>query len=35
MPSFADDLTPEQVRSIEGYILSRARESARATAAKH
>jgi quinohemoprotein ethanol dehydrogenase len=36
MPSFANDLTAAQVRSIEGYILSRARESAMAdAAAKH
>jgi len=36
MPSFSNDLTAAQVRSIEGYILSRARESALAdAAAKH
>jgi quinohemoprotein ethanol dehydrogenase len=36
MPSFSDDLTPAQVRSIEGYVLNRARESAHAdAAAKH
>jgi quinohemoprotein ethanol dehydrogenase len=36
MPSFSEDLTSAQVRSIEGYILSRARESAQADAAgKH
>ena len=36
MPSFAGDLTAPQVRSIEGYILSRARESAAAEGAgKH
>jgi glucose dehydrogenase len=29
MPSFKDVYTPEQVRSIEAYILSRARESSR------
>jgi quinohemoprotein ethanol dehydrogenase len=34
MPSFSEDLTPAQVRSIEGYILSRARESAQAATAK-
>ena len=32
MPSFAEDLTEQQVKSIEGYILSRARESALAEA---
>jgi quinohemoprotein ethanol dehydrogenase len=32
MPSFSDDLTSAQVRSIEGYILSRALESAQAGA---
>ena len=36
MPSFSEDLAAAQVRSIEGYILKRARESAQAdTAAKH
>jgi len=36
MPSFSDDLTPAQVRSIEGYVLNRAQESAHAdAAAKH
>jgi quinohemoprotein ethanol dehydrogenase len=36
MPSFSEDLTSAQVRSIEGYILNRARESAQAdAAAKH
>ena len=36
MPSFSEDLTPAQVRAIEGYILNRARESAKAdAAAKH
>jgi len=36
MPSFSDDLTPAQVRSIEGYVLNRAQESALAdAAAKH
>jgi quinohemoprotein ethanol dehydrogenase len=36
MPSFSEDLTSAQVRSIEGYILNRARESAQADlAAKH
>ena len=36
MPSFSEDLTSAQVRSIEGYILKRARESAEAdAAAKH
>lgn len=36
MPSFSKDLTAAQVRSIEGYILKRARESALAdAAAKH
>jgi len=36
MPSFSEDLTSEQVRSIEGYILNRAIESARTeAAAKH
>ena len=36
MPSFSEDLTAAQVRSIEGYILNRARESAQAdAAAKH
>ncbi|HKV04792.1 MAG TPA: PQQ-dependent dehydrogenase, methanol/ethanol family [Candidatus Acidoferrales bacterium] len=36
MPSFSDDLSASEVRSIEGYILSRARESAQANAAaKH
>jgi quinohemoprotein ethanol dehydrogenase len=34
MPSFSDDLTPAQVRSIQGYVLSRAAQSARLTA-KH
>jgi quinohemoprotein ethanol dehydrogenase len=33
MASFADDLNPAQVRSIEAYVLSRARESAQAEAA--
>ena len=28
MPSFADLLSPEQVRQIQGYVLARARESA-------
>ena len=28
MPSFSDDLTSAQVRSIEGYVLTRARQSA-------
>ena len=32
MASFADDLTAEQVKSIEGYVLSRAKESAMAEA---
>jgi hypothetical protein len=36
MPSFSEDLTTAQVRSIEGYVLNRARESAQADlAAKH
>jgi mono/diheme cytochrome c family protein len=35
MPSFSEDLTSPQVRSIEGYILNRAQESAQADAAKH
>ena len=36
MPSFSEDLTSAQVRSIEGYILNRARESVQADAgAKH
>jgi quinohemoprotein ethanol dehydrogenase len=36
MASFADDLTAEQVKSIEGYVLSQAKESALAEAkAKH
>jgi quinohemoprotein ethanol dehydrogenase len=36
MPSFSEDLTAAQVRSIEGYVLSRAQESAQADAAtKH
>ncbi len=36
MPSFSEDLTSAQVRSIEGYILKRARDSAQATTAtKH
>jgi mono/diheme cytochrome c family protein len=36
MPSFSEDLTTAEVRSIEGYIQSRARESAQAdAAAKH
>ncbi len=29
MPSFSDDLTSAQVRSIEGYILSRAQSNRR------
>ena len=33
MPSFSEDLTDGQVRSIEGYILNRALESAQADAA--
>jgi quinohemoprotein ethanol dehydrogenase len=33
MPSFAEDLTSEQVRFIHAYILDRARESARTDAA--
>src|SRR6202011_3662174 len=33
MPSFSEDLTSAQVRSIEGYILNRARESAQTDAA--
>jgi mono/diheme cytochrome c family protein len=28
MPSFAEDLTPEQVRMIQAHVLQRARESA-------
>jgi quinohemoprotein ethanol dehydrogenase len=32
MASFADDLTAEQAKSIEGYVLSRAKESAMAEA---
>ena len=35
MPSFSEDLTSPQVRSIDGYILNRAQESAQADAAKH
>jgi len=36
MPSFSEDLNAAQVRSIEGYILKRARDSAQASAAgKH
>jgi quinohemoprotein ethanol dehydrogenase len=36
MASFAEDLTAPQVKSIEGYVLSRAKESALAEAAgKH
>jgi quinohemoprotein ethanol dehydrogenase len=36
MPSFSDDITDAQVRSIEGYVLNRAMESANAdAAAKH
>ena len=36
MPSFSDDLTSAQVRSIEGYVLTRARQSAQTdAAAKH
>lgn len=36
MPSFSEDLTSAQVRSIEGYILKRARDSVQATTAtKH
>jgi quinohemoprotein ethanol dehydrogenase len=36
MPSFSDDLTSAQVRSIEGYVLTRARQSAQPdAAAKH
>jgi quinohemoprotein ethanol dehydrogenase len=35
MPSFSDDLTPAQVRAIEGYVLNRAQESTHADAAKH
>jgi hypothetical protein len=36
MPSFSEDLTAAQVRSIEGYVLNRALESAKAdVAAKH
>jgi quinohemoprotein ethanol dehydrogenase len=34
MPSFAGDLTAEQVRFIHAYILDRARESAKADAAR-
>lgn len=34
MPSFSDDLTTEQVRMIQTYILYRARESARADVAR-
>jgi quinohemoprotein ethanol dehydrogenase len=33
MPSFSEDLTSEQVRSIQGYILNRALQSAQAEAA--
>ena len=33
MPSFAEDLTSDQVRFIHAYILDRARESAKADAA--
>ncbi len=33
MPSFSEDLTAAQVRSIEGYVLNRAQESAQADAA--
>jgi quinohemoprotein ethanol dehydrogenase len=34
MPSFAEDLTSEQVRFIHAYILDRARDSAKADAAR-
>jgi mono/diheme cytochrome c family protein len=34
MPSFAEDLTSEQVRFIHAYILDRARESSKAHAAR-
>ena len=34
MPSFAEDLTSEQVRYIHAYILDRARDSAKADAAR-
>ena len=34
MPSFADDITSAQVRLIQAYVLDRARESARADAAR-
>ena len=34
MPSFAEDLTPDQVRFVHAYILDRARESARTEATR-
>ncbi len=34
MPSFAEDLTSEQVRVIQAYVLDRARESALADATR-
>jgi quinohemoprotein ethanol dehydrogenase len=34
MPSFADDITPAEVRFIQAYVLDRARQSARIDAAR-